>query len=340
MSKKTFLCDLSMLPSSWGDKSVSIQFFQAILNKGYDLKVICDNWNNPGQGITFDSDSGEEIVDKSGYLYDPNTHPKDFFENLVKFTFPGEYYYSKDDCNIVCDAIINWDFRDSKEWVNKDFDSIQTKFSLNPHLLNQDYKQVEDELSKTKNIVITSTWDDSMEYENIPGRIRGIFLYPEEFENMKDFIKAIDSFCLENPDHRIVLVSKKANDWDNILESNFLDLRSFEKKNLVFSQIIHLMHHQCFVTIGTESSFSIWLSMNPDAKHFIFGRFQGSEITGSRKYRLGAEKFSYSYFGFSPKLTQRTKFLIKDYLKRTKMVSLLPKSWVSFLYIHGLKEKD
>ena len=73
------------------------------------------------------------------------------------------------------------------------------------------------------------------------------------------------------------------------------------------------MHHQCFVTIGTESSFSIWLSMNPDAKHFVFGRFQGSEITGSRKYRLSAEKFSYSYFGFRPKLTQRTKFLIKDY---------------------------
>ena len=68
MSKKTFLCDLSMLPSSWGDKSVSIQFFQAILNKGYDLKVICDNWNNPGQGITFDSDSGEEIVDKSSSI--------------------------------------------------------------------------------------------------------------------------------------------------------------------------------------------------------------------------------------------------------------------------------
>ena len=34
----------------------------------------------------------------------------------------------------------NKDFRDSKEWVKKDFDSIQTKFSLNPHLLNQDYK--------------------------------------------------------------------------------------------------------------------------------------------------------------------------------------------------------
>lgn len=89
MNKKIFLSDLSILPSSWGEKVISIQFFQAIFNKGYNIKVICDNWNNPGQGVTF-TDMGEEIEDKSGYLYDPNSHPKDFFENLIKFTFSGE----------------------------------------------------------------------------------------------------------------------------------------------------------------------------------------------------------------------------------------------------------
>ena len=89
MNKKIFLSDLSVLPSSWGEKIVSIQIFQAILNKGYNLKVISDNWNNPRQGVTF-TDKGEEIENKLGYLYDPYSHSKDFFENLVKFTFPGE----------------------------------------------------------------------------------------------------------------------------------------------------------------------------------------------------------------------------------------------------------
>ena len=58
------------------------------------MYVIADNWNNPGKGVTYDKDDKQFKVDQIGYLFDPQVHPIDFFDNLVKFTFPGEYYYS------------------------------------------------------------------------------------------------------------------------------------------------------------------------------------------------------------------------------------------------------
>jgi len=329
---KLFLCDLSKISCSWGDKSVAIQFFSDIISRGYRLCVIADNWNNPGKGVVFNKDKKKYRVDKKGYLFDPDVHTIDFFENLIKFTFPGEYHYTAVKIIEKADVEIEWDFRNGREWMKNGYNSIQTKFNLNPSLKNKDYELVKSEIEKTKNIVVTATWDDGMVFENTSGRTRGIFTYSDEFNKMKKFIEDLDLFCLNNPSHRLILVSKKAYDWDKILKSNFYDLRDFEKKNLSFSQSIHLLHNYSFISIGTESSFSIWLSMNPDCTHFVFGRFQGSEITNSKQYRALAEKKSLEYFGFKPQLQRKFYNLFRDYLKRSNYIKWIPKKFLGWLY--------
>ena len=96
-------------------------------------------------------------------------------------------------------------------------------------------------------------------YEKQDDRLRGILYEDIEFMSMVRFVKDLDRYAKQGK-IKFVLASKKAADWSNILESNYLDLREFEKQGFTLSQSIYILQEITNMTINWPSTFSIWMT--------------------------------------------------------------------------------
>ena len=87
--KKVFI-DLAASPLL-GTAAKSVWLIQGYLDRGFDVTVLNKNWSEdiPVSGLTFDSDNQKYGDPSWTQLWDPSTHPNDFFENLVLPSFEG-----------------------------------------------------------------------------------------------------------------------------------------------------------------------------------------------------------------------------------------------------------
>ncbi|MBN2152420.1 MAG: hypothetical protein JW839_13290 [Candidatus Lokiarchaeota archaeon] len=143
-------------------------------------------------------------------------------------------------------------------------------YLIDKKLVTDAYKAVEAELAKTRNLLLYATWDDDGAFERLTDRRRGLGCTQRVFNKMVELVKRIDAYCIENQDCRIVLISKKAKDWEKILRSRYFDLRYFEQMGLSFSQSFHLAIANCVATLGQVSSMLIWFCYQENRNHLVF----------------------------------------------------------------------
>ena len=105
--------------------------------------------------------------------------------------------------------------------------------------------------------------------EPMPTRVRGVDYNSTDFNHMVSFCKSLDELC-QKGQARIILSSKKANDWDKILESDYLDLRNFEALGLSLSQNIFICQQLSNFTINWPSTFGLWLMMSSKPRHLYW----------------------------------------------------------------------
>ena len=110
-----------------------------------------------------------------------------------------------------------------------------------------------------KYVVISANWDDSKLYEKLDDRLRGVLYEEIEFMSMVRFVKDLDQYAKKGK-IKFILASKKAVDWPNIIESDFLDLRDFEKHGFTLSQSIYILQEIASMTINWPSTFNIWIT--------------------------------------------------------------------------------
>ena len=276
----------------WGDRGWITGHIAWYTKQGHEVFIMTGNWGQPNR-----EDYNPLDPSRCGYrpekphgakLYNPSREPLDYYINLITHSL-GCHFWDRPS-NVMTPG---W----KKIKDASDFD--KTISGRNPHnfqglkevsqfeykipevLIDEDYLAVQEELQKTKNIVMTTIWDEKNVYELWKDRRKGLFIHSEEYDE-KDYgtvgmwddilrvTKKIDDFCLKNPDHRIILFNKKAQSWENFLESDFYDLRYFEAKNLLISQAIHLLTENSSATISYPTSPQMWLNYSSKQNHIIY----------------------------------------------------------------------
>jgi hypothetical protein len=140
-------------------------------------------------------------------------------------------------------------------------DSKGFRYKLREELLDDNVKKVieEAQLVGVPYVLIAANWDDEKKFERQDDRIRGVLYDEVEFNSMVSYVKKLDRYAQEGK-IRLVLASKKAADWDKVIQSDFLDLRTFEEKGLSLSQSIYVLQEITKLTINWPSTFSIWMT--------------------------------------------------------------------------------
>jgi len=280
---KDILFDLSF-NCSWGDKSIIFGSMAWLYEHGCNISILTGNWGQKTSINPKNYDPKKHLTkgkkfNKIRYLYHPMVEPVNFFKNIIAPTFNAEYFDldtnqgSKSVLKQTYDRAISLDW---KLMIGKPaLETFQKKVSqfhylIDSGLVNEDYKKVEIELKKTKNIILYATWDDSGKFKHLINECRGLNMPNKSFEKMVSLVKRIDNFCLKNPEYRIILFSKKAVDWEKILKSNYFDLRNFEDYNLSFSQAFYLVVNNSKASIGQTSSMMWWITCEKDVNHIVF----------------------------------------------------------------------
>ena len=65
-----------------------VEMLPGLNELGYDVDIIMGDWAS-NTGLVYEQSSSQFIKGESRFLWDPKTHPKDFFENLIASTFPN-----------------------------------------------------------------------------------------------------------------------------------------------------------------------------------------------------------------------------------------------------------
>ena len=113
--------------------------------------------------------------------------------------------------------------------------------------------------SRTKYVLISANWDDSKTFEKLDDRLRGVMYEETEFLSMVNYVRELDQYAQQGK-IKFILASKKAADWPNIIKSEYLDLRDFEKYGFTLSQSIYILQELVSITINWPSTFCIWIS--------------------------------------------------------------------------------
>ena len=110
-------------------------------------------------------------------------------------------------------------------------------------------------------ILISVTWDEQMKFEVLSDRLRGgPFQNESEWNRLKNYVKQLDDFALKTNKIKFILASKKAVDWENYIQSEFLDLRTFEELGFTLSQTIFIIQELSDVTLNWPSAFTNWIT--------------------------------------------------------------------------------
>tara|TARA_Y200000002_G_scaffold379484_1_gene388834 strand:+ start:604 stop:1635 length:1032 start_codon:yes stop_codon:yes gene_type:complete len=115
-----------------------------------------------------------------------------------------------------------------------------------------------------KNILISVLWDESMKFEVNDDRLKGgpVFKgsHEKDFDDLKAYVRELDDYAKKTGKIKFILASKKAVDWENFLDTEFIDLRNFEDLGFNMSQSIYIAQELSDVTINWPSTYSIWIT--------------------------------------------------------------------------------
>lgn len=299
---KNILFDLTK-GCSWGDKSQLIPEIAWYSKNKYVPLILTDNWNNKRfNSATFsptDSDSGGD------YYYDEKTEPVDYFLNLISPSLKADFFdiasgsgnVDRDSFMAAAKSASYVPYASARQilpWRNKNASQFQYKIKK---IFNKDnFSKIESTLQKTKNIVIYFDWLNDSPDGSIPRRNGKTLPWGHRkrlFNHIKEYVKQIDYFCLQNPRFRIVVVNKLAGGIKNFLKSNFLDLTNFEKDGIVFSEMLFLICKYCDISLGNANqSFSTWITLQENMEHVVFT----SPAHKNDNYKL----FNYKYSQVDP----------------------------------------
>ncbi len=150
-------------------------------------------------------------------------------------------------------------------------DSRGFRYKLKPELIDDNVKTIIADAKKcgVPYVLISANWDDDKKFEKQDDRTRGIFYNETEFQSMVSYVKDLDKYAQQGK-IRFVLASKKAVDWDKMIQSDFLDLRNFEEKGLTLSQSLYIIQEITKLTINWPSTFSIWITHCADMLHLTW----------------------------------------------------------------------
>jgi hypothetical protein len=293
----------------WGDASWITGHMAWHAKQGHQVYILTQNWGQPSR-----SDYDACNPEKAGWrpdkpigakLFNPNKEPIDYYVNILQPSIGCHFFDLASNRGTISldelkrqafDKILEINgpsklYRDHNFAISKEVS--QFTYKITEELRNDAFNKIKDELSKTKNIVLCSTWDEKNIYERYPNRARGPFMgytssetdsrgkpspaddctkfkTEKTWSSMINCVKAIDNFCKKNADYRIVLCSKKAQDWPFFLESDFYDLRYFEKKGLSMSQFLQVLTETCQCTMSYLSTIQVLLNYSSSMNHIIW----------------------------------------------------------------------
>ena len=221
-------------------------------------------WNNPVPIAGYVPGPGQGKY----YTYCPGVEPRSFFEDLVSPTFSSQIFHIPGepgwedvpdttgegyDRVVRLESFVNLYAAPSASFRWKGSERI---------LQNSEFIRLRREMSATRNIVVYGTWN--------PLRTRSLgVISASQHEVMRSFVQELDRECLSSPSTRIVLLSKNALLWPEILQSRFLDLRFTERDyGLPFSAALLLAAEGAHATVGEISSLQLWLTYDERPRHF------------------------------------------------------------------------
>jgi len=322
---------------------------ESYLRQGYCIEIWKKDWGagKSHEGTRYDKKRKCYSKSSGAYLFDPKTHPEDFFTNLVLSTFKNITYIDKGDERYNS----NWFFRlkrdfyflfrsnyisfpvalcllsnretkhryykqklyenflihpTKKNFLNHILFILRTKVFINLKVKPKKFFGIKYKLSKNLNtnklnqfiynagrkkyILISVLWDENKKFEVMDDRLKGGPIYTDHhnnnFDNLINYVKKLDSILLKRKDYKFLLASKKAVDWENIIESDFLDLRTFEEFGFCLSQMIFICQELSVATINWPSTFSIWITPCRDIIHLTWNDNKDSARISWNKLHL------------------------------------------------------
>lgn len=77
----------------FGPSCKCLEMFEDLRYRGYEINLIAQEWSSSTtSGLVYDEKTRKYLPGDSQYLFDPTTHPRDFYENLVVPTFSNLNY--------------------------------------------------------------------------------------------------------------------------------------------------------------------------------------------------------------------------------------------------------
>jgi hypothetical protein len=323
MAENKIIFDLKTA-ALFGPSCKFTELVESYLTQGFGIELWRKNWSagDTHKGTTFDKKTGEYKTSSGDYLWDPNTHPEDYFVNLVDASFENISYidkkYSKwslihflfkrnyisypialcflgdraerkryfrqklkeiylNNPGLKSFIVYLYFFLETRIFIHlkikpKSFYGLRYKLSdkMNNFTVNKFIKQNQNK----KYILISVLWDEGKRFEVMDDRLKGgpIFMnsHGTNFVKLVEYIKELDSIISKNNDYSFLLASKKAVDWGNLLKTEFLDLRNFEKYGFSLSQMIYICQELSVATINWPSTFSIWITPCKDIMHLTW----------------------------------------------------------------------
>ena len=146
------------------------------------------------------------------------------------------------------------------------------RYKLNDSFNNQKVKNFIAKARKEseKYVLISADWDDNRKYVKLEDRLRGIDYEKYEFMSMVNYVKALDKYATEGK-IKFLLVNKKAQDWQKVIKSQFLDLREFEKLGFTLAQTLYISQELSSMTINWANTFNIWITNCSKMLHLTWG---------------------------------------------------------------------
>lgn len=310
----------------FGTSCKCLEMFEDFRSKGYQIDFMPKKWGSSFKdtGLVFDRESKEYKKGTANFLHDLNTHPDDFYKNLMIPTFENVNYIREDGVSNrfkkamsmikpifstshfthIDYVSIYMDRLEMKRYHQQKIDNLYDSnfsfqgillyvyfvlyfkifrkfkiytvskgfmYKLHEDLMDDNVQKIIDNAKKDNipYILISANWDDNKKFEVLDDRLRGVLADKIEFNSMVEYVKELDKFAKEGK-LKFVLASKKAVDWDNIIESDFLDLRNFEEKGLLLSQSIYIVQEITSMSINWPSTYSIWITHCSNILHLTW----------------------------------------------------------------------
>ncbi len=249
---------------SWGDKSLTLGSAMLDVKSGCSVDFRLGSWNNPVPIEGYTPGPGKGWA----YTYCPGVEPRSFFEDLVAPTFGSQIFHVPGEpgwVGVPDVSSVHYDRSVRPTAWGELYTATASRFKWmgSERICQLDaFVRLREEMSKTRNIIVYGTWN--------PERARSIGVISDaQHESMKSLVREIDRACVSSPGTRLVLISKNAVCWPEILQSRFLDLRFTERDyNMPFSAALLLAAAGAHATVGEISSLQLWLTYDERPRHF------------------------------------------------------------------------